>query len=186
MEFLTNLFTLFFQNVNQLFWLNPVAQTIGLIALFVGVYAFLHRDDQKLRVYLSVFTLFMCIHFLMLGLWTAATMAFLSAIRNYLSSRTSNIWVMTVFLLVALTLAIPNVTDPIHLLPILATTLGTWALFREHGIRMRFLMLIGTVSWLSHNFLAGSLGGVLIESLFVIINTHTMIKLFKSNRSQTS
>jgi hypothetical protein len=168
-----------FESLNTLFWQDPFAQAIGFIALIVGVSAFLHRDDQKLRYYLTAFTFLMAIHFFMLGLWTAAIMALLGSTRNYVSSLTNNIWVMLLFLLAAWLLAIPNSSEWVHLLPVIGVSLGTWAVFREKGIRMRFLMAIGTVCWFSHNFLVGSIGGVIIEGIFLVVNTRTMLKLFK-------
>jgi len=174
-----NHFIATFESLNALFWHDPVAQIIGFIALIVGVRAFLHRDDQKLRYYLTAFTFLMSIHFFMLGLWTAAIMALLGSARSYVSSLTNNFWVMLTFLLAAWLIAIPNSSEWVHLLPVIGVSLGTWAVFREKGIRMRFLMSIGTVCWFSHNYLVGSIGGVIIEGLFLVVNGRTMFKLFK-------
>ena len=167
-----------FESLKALFWQNPLAQTFGFIALFVGANAFLHRDDQKLRYYLTAFTFLMAVHFFLLGLWTAAIVALLGSARNYISSFTNNVWVMLTFLLAAWLLAIPNSNEWVHLLPIIGVSMGTWAVFREKGIRMRFFMSLGTICWLSHNHLVGSIGGVIIESLFLIVNGRTIFKLF--------
>lgn len=168
-----------FESFSTLFWQNPSAQTIGIVALLVGVSAFLHRDDQKLRYYLTAFTFLMAIHFFMLDLWTAAILALLGSARNYVSSFTNSVWVMLAFLLAAWIIAIPNSSEWVHMLPVVGVSLGTWALFKEKGIRMRFFMSLGTLCWLSHNLLVGSIGGAFIESLFLVINGRTMFKLLK-------
>ena len=172
-------FIAIFESLNALFWQNPFAQSIGFIALVVGISAFLHRDDQKLRYYLTAFTFLMAIHFFMLGLWTAAIMALLGSARNYVSSLTNNVWVMLIFLFTAWLMAIPNSTEWVHLLPVLGVSFGTWAVFKEKGIRMRLFMSLGTICWLSHNHLVGSIGGVIIEGIFLMVNGRTMFKLFK-------
>lgn len=168
-----------FESLNALFWQDPAAQSIGFMALVVGISAFLHRDDQKLRYYLTVFTFLMAIHFFMLGLWTAAILALLGSARNYVSSLTNSVWVMVLFLFTAWVIAIPNSSEWVHILPVLGVSFGTWALFKEKGLRLRFFMSLGTLCWLSHNHLVGSIGGVFIESLFLIINGRTMVKLLK-------
>ncbi|MEP1445919.1 MAG: YgjV family protein [Paraglaciecola sp.] len=170
--------------LNTLFWQNPLAQTIGLFAFFIGASAFLHRDDQKLRYYLTAFTFLMALHFSLLGLWTTAIVALLGSARNYVSSLTDNIWVMSLFLLAVWLMAIQNSTDWVHLLAIVGVSLGTWAVFREQGIRMRICMSLGTVCWLSHNYIVGSIGGVVIEGLFLIVNTRTILKLAKEQITQ--
>ena len=132
-----------------------------------------------LRYYLTAFTLLMAVHFFMLDIWTTAIIALLGSARNYVSSLTNNVWVMIMFLLATWLMAIPNISDWGHLLPVLGVSLGTWAVFREQGIRMRILMFFGSVCWLSNNYLVGSIGGAIVESLFLIVNGRTIFKLFQ-------
>ncbi|MDN4502375.1 YgjV family protein [Alteromonadaceae bacterium BrNp21-10] len=179
-----NALNAFFETLNSIFWQHPWAQSIGIIALLVGVSAFIHKDDQKLRLFLTVFTLLMGIQFMMLGLWSAAFAALLGSARNYISTHTRNVWVMCSFMLVIWLVTLPNVEELFHLLPILGTSVGTWAMFREKGIRMRMFMLVGSMCWFSHNYIVGSIGGALIEAIFLIINSRTMIMLLKDARNE--
>tara|TARA_R110000751_G_scaffold55606_4_gene119218 strand:+ start:298 stop:855 length:558 start_codon:yes stop_codon:yes gene_type:complete len=181
---LLNQFIAIFEALNVLFWQDPTAQTIGFIALFVGISGFLHREDQKLKYYLTAFTFLMAIHFFMLSLWTAALLALLGSARNYVSSVTNNVWVMSIFIVVAWIITIPNSSEWVQIIPVVGVSFGTWALFKEKGLRMRFFMSLGTLCWLSHNHLVGSIGGVIIEGLFLVVNARTMIKLFKEQQSQ--
>jgi hypothetical protein len=170
-------------SLHSLFLQNPSAQLVGIIALVIGVSAFLQKNDQLLRRNLTIYTLLMGFHFMLLDLWASAITAWLGTIRTYISMRTRNVWVMLGFISVVLILAIPNAQTVVDYLPIAGTTFGTWAMFRETGIRMRLLMFLGTLCWLSHNFLVGSIGGTIIESIFLGVNATTMWKLFKLNRS---
>jgi hypothetical protein len=114
----------------------------------------------------------------MLGLWAGALAAWLGTIRTYVSIRTKNIWVMSGFLMIVWVVALPNATTLVDYFPIIGTSLGTWAMFREKGLRMRCLMFFGTLCWLSHNFLVGSIGGTIIEAIFLVVNARTMFMLF--------
>ena len=178
----------FLDSLQTLFWQHPWAQLVGLIALVIGISAFLQKHDDLLRRNLTVYTLLMGIQFAMLGLWAGALAAWLGTIRTYISIRTKNIWVMSAFLITLWAVALPNATELVDYFPILGTSLGTWAMFREKGLRMRALMFLGTVSWLSHNFLVGSIGGTAIEAVFLVVNARTMFTLFaeKSNASENA
>jgi hypothetical protein len=166
--------------LTDIFMADPWAQLIGIVALIIGISAFLQKSDYLLRRNLTIFTLLMGFHFLLLGLLSGATTAWLGTLRTYISMRTRNLWVMTGFLVIVAAAAIPNVTGFVDFLPILGTSFGTWAMFRESGLRMRFLMLLGTLCWLAHNFWAGSIGGTIIETIFLIVNCHTMVSLMRN------
>lgn len=168
------------------FMAQPWAQTVGLVALLIGATAFGQKDDRKLKINLTVFNIFMGFHFMLLGVWTGAWTAWLSSVRTYLSSRTRHLWVMFFFLVLVWVLGLPNVEEPAHLLPLVGTTLGTWALFRESGLRMRVLMFAGSICWVTHNFWVGSIGGTVIESLFMVINIRTMLLLIRQPRVPAS
>jgi hypothetical protein len=115
----------------------------------------------------------------MFGLWKTSTMALLGSARNYVSSLTTSVWVMLILVFTVWLMAIPNSTEWVHLLPLLGATLGTWAVFKEQVIRMRLFMSIGTLSWLNHNHLVASIGGVIIEGMFLVVNGRKIFRLFK-------
>ncbi len=177
-----SVFVSFWQAVYALILANPLAQGVGLLALIIGASAFLQKDDHKLKRNLTLYTLVIGVHFLLLGQWPAAVTAWLSSVRTYLSARTRNVWVMLIFLLIVWVLGLGKASTWIHYLPLFGATFGTWALFRETGLRMRLLMLAGTICWVIHNFAVGSIGGTLIEGSFLLINLRTMWSLLKEER----
>jgi len=173
----------FFGGLIRLFLAQPVAQGVGLLALLIGISAFIQRSDQRLRLWLTLYQVAIGIHFWMMGAGAAALSAWLSSGRTLLSSRTRNLWIMTAFLLLVWGVGVPKVTMAIQWLPLIGTTLGTWGLFRERGIRMRLYMLSGTVCWVAHNFAIGSIGGTLIEASFLFVNSHTIFRLWRHTES---
>lgn len=167
------------ENIYSLFLMHPVAQTVGLVALIVGISAFLQKNDHLLKRNLTIYTLLMGIQFLMLDLWASALAAWLGTLRTYISMRTRSSRVMWVLIAIVIFFALPTVRSVTELLPIIGNILGTWAMFKEQGLRMRAMMFIGTLCWVTHNFLVGSIGGTLIEGLFLLINARTMFGLMR-------
>lgn len=170
------------QTLSDLFWQHPAAQLIGIIALIIGGSAFVQKNDQLLRRNLTLYTLLMGLHFSLLDMWTGALSAWLGTLRTYLSMHTRNIWVMCSFLLVYWSITLSTASHYADFLAILGTTSGTWAMFRAKGIAMRGFMLIGTLFWLAHNLIVGSIGGSLIEAFFLGINGRTMLQILKQGK----
>lgn len=167
------------QALLELFAANPLAQSVGLLAFGLGILTFAQRSDQRLRVFLTVFCAVIGAHFLLLGTPAAAYAAWLSGIRSYVSIHTRHVAVMGFFLIVVWVMAIPTITRPVQWLAVVGASLGTWALYREQGIRMRVIILGGTACWLIHNIAVGSIGGALIESCFLGVNSHTIFRLWR-------
>ncbi|MEG0008169.1 MAG: YgjV family protein [Aeromonas sp.] len=156
------------------------AQSIGLLACLVGATAFLQRQDSKLRLHLTLNGTLMGLHFLLLGSSVAAINCLLCAVRNWVSGYYRGLGVMLLFLALAWTLVIPQISHPVQILTLVGTTLSTFALFRLEGITLRLCMLSSTICWLTHNIWAGSLGGILQESIFFVINGHTILGLYRA------
>jgi hypothetical protein len=55
-------------------------------------------------------------------------------------------------------------------------------LFFLQGLRMRVLMLCGTLLWLVNNVLVGSVGGSLLEACLVASNLWTISRLWRAGR----
>ena len=87
---------------------------------------------------------------------------------------------MSLFILLAVAIGSPNIDSLVHILPSIGVIAGTWGLFRTQGVAMRAYMSIGTLCWLTHNLMVGSMGGVLIESLFLVVNFKTMYTLYRT------
>lgn len=169
----------FLHNLVALFAANPLAQSVGLLAFAIGISAFLQKNDQRLRALLTLYCVVIGVHFFLLGATTAASAAWLSGIRNFVSTRTRHIAVMGFFLVLLWVLGVPHITHPIQWLTLIGTSLGTWALYREQGIRMRLLILLGILCWITHNIVIGSIGGTLIEVSFLLVNSHTIFRLWQ-------
>lgn len=171
-------------SVVALFQQNPLAQSVGLFAFVIGISAFVQHKDQRLKLMLTLYCAVIGTHFFLMGATTAAFSAWMSGLRSFISTRTRHWTAMVFFLLIVWILGIPKIVLPIQWLTIIGTTLGTWALFREQGIKMRCMMWMGTVCWVTHNFVIGSIGGAMIEGTFLFVNAHTIFRLWRDQKGK--
>ena len=156
---------------------NP-AQLFGYAAFVLGVMSFLQKDDRRFKLYMSAECLAYVLHFALLGNPTAVASSVISVSRSVLSLYTKAAWVA--FALVALNLALGWHLVEVwwNWMPLLASCIGTLALFLLSGIRMRLTMLLGTGCWLVNNILSGSIGGTALELVILATNLRTIYALW--------
>ena len=157
---------------------NP-AQLYGYAAFVLGVMSFLQKDDRRFKLYMSAECLAYVVHFALLGNPTAVASSVISVSRSVLSLYTKAPWVA--FSLVALNLVLGWRLAEVwwNWLPLLASCIGTLALFLLSGIRMRLTMLVGTGCWLANNILSGSIGGTALEIVILATNLRTIYALWR-------
>jgi hypothetical protein len=62
-------------------------------------------------------------------------------------------------------------------IPLTATAIATVAMFRLHGLKLRYVMLLCTFLWLINNILTGSIGGTAMESMIAVMSSITIFRL---------
>ena len=77
---------------------------------------------------------------------------------------------MWVFLFITFIVSAFTFEGLLSVLGCTATVFTTVASFCKEDKLLRQLMLIGTMIWITHNYLAGSPGAVLLEALFISSN----------------
>lgn len=157
-------------------WAAP-AQWVGYLAFVLGVGSFLQSSDRHFKVWMTGECLAYAVHFALLGQPTAVASSCLSTLRSLLALRTRSGWVAAAVIAANLALGAALAQRWHDWLPLLASCLGTYALFRLHGIRMRLVMLGGTGLWIVNNLIAGSIGGTALELLVAAVNIGTILRL---------
>ena len=121
-------------------WISP-AQWFGYLAFVLGVASFLQKDDRRFKWLMAGECLAYVAHFLLLGVPTAAASAGVSVVRSILSLYTRSVWVALAVVAVNLALGYGLATAWWNWLPLIASCIGTLALFLLKGIAMRVAML---------------------------------------------
>jgi hypothetical protein len=160
------------------------AQLVGYLALALGIVTFAQKDDRRLKLLLVVQSVTYVVHFWMLGEPAASASAFVTALRALAAVKTRSGWVCAFFLLLGAGLGVRFVTTWFSVLPVIASSIGTIALFNLSGVRMRLALFAATLLWLVNNLMSGSIGGTLLEASIAVANLHTMWRLFRGEGAE--
>lgn len=158
------------------------AQLVGYLAFILGVVAFAQRIDWKLKTLIAVECLAYTGHFALLGNGAAASSAALSAVRMFVSLKTRSPYLAVLFLVANIGFGVWLAHSWTAAFSIAAGCLGTVAAFFCTGLRLRGLLFIATLCWLTNNILSGSIGGTLLESIIAVVNGSTMWRLWRAGR----
>jgi hypothetical protein len=159
-----------------------IPQLFGYLAFFFGVGCFLQKNDVRFKVFMAVECISYVIHFWLLGNPTACASSAVSVGRSLAAIRSRSRWVALIFVLLSLGMGVWLAKSWLSLLPIIASCIGTTALFLLSGIRMRALMLVGTTLWLINNIASGSIGGTMLEAVILTTNIWTIFRLMRDER----
>ena len=171
----------------MLSWLDQAAQPAqwpGWAAFVLGVACFMQTDDRRFRWLMAGECLSLTVHFAWLGQPAAAASTAVSLTRALVSLRWRAAWLAWAFIGVNAGFAAAFYQGPLSLMPLVSSICGTWALFRLQGLRMRALMLVGTLVWVLHNALVGSVGGTLLELVIAAVNGRTMWRLWRADAAR--
>ncbi|MEE3607948.1 YgjV family protein [Avibacterium paragallinarum] len=154
-------------------------QFLGILAFILGVICFYQRNDRKLKIVMLIQNITYMSHFILLDAKVAALSSLLSTLRTATSIYISSKYIALGFVIVGIIFGYVIADSVWQVFPIIASTIGTISLFLLKGIPMRLFMLVGSACWLTNNILVGSLGGVLLESTVMFVNTITIIRLMR-------
>lgn len=153
------------------------AQMVGYLAFILGVGSFLQKNDKHFKIWMTGECMAYAVHFFLLGNPTAVASTLVSAGRSVLSIHTRSLRLAWAIVALNIVLGVLFVKHPADALPLIASCIGTLALFRLQGIRMRLALLLGTVLWLANNLIAGSIGGSALEAVVASVNVFTIVRM---------
>lgn len=161
-------------------------QIVGYCAMILGICACLQKDDQKMRIIMSIMGVVITAHFYMLTNYTAASMTLLATSRPLLSlferiKKYRHILV-PIYILLSIGLAYTTYLRWFDLLPMIAAINGTIAFFYMSGFQLRLMMACGGILWLTHNILALSYGPAMMEMCLVSANLFTAYRLYQDKK----
>lgn len=147
------------------------------MAFALGVASFLQRDDRRFKLFMTGECIAYVVHFLLLGVATAAASSLVSVARSVTSIYSRSAWFAGGFVALNIVLGLQFATTWWSWFPLLASCIGTLALFLLEGVRMRLAMLAGTLLWLANNILSGSIGGTALELVIAATNGYTIFRM---------
>lgn len=149
-----------------------IAQLVGFVGLAANVSSLQFKDRQKLLLLNLIACVFMALHFLLMGAYTAAGMFFIAIFRVLLFRRFEGEgrprWPLYLMLACFLVTGALTWQSPLSALPLISTMFVTTGLWQNDTQRTRQLVMFGPVLWMGHNIAIGSIAGVANEALSLV------------------
>lgn len=161
-----------------------LSQILVGIAICTDVLSFQFKERTKIISCLVFSATFLSAHFILLGHWTAACLGMLAAVRFTICLFTTSKKLMGVFIFATIVISILSFEGLLSILGCTAAIFTTTASFCQKDKLLRQLMLVGTTIWITHNYLAGSPGAVLMEALFISSNLISYFRFYIRPKKQ--
>ena len=153
-----------------------IAQTIGIAAFALIVISVQSNNRKTILATIAAGQILFALHFYLLSAWIAVAMNAIGALRSFVFSRKSeskwaenSLWPYAFSGLFWLVLPI-TWQGYASLLPPIAMTMATIALWSDKTKDMRALLLASRPLWFAYAFIVGSYGGMLTDAfLFMSI-----------------
>src|SRR5450755_3446761 len=105
------------------------AQTVGYIALVLGITAFLQKSDHRLKLFNATQGLFYALHFVLLGNLPASASSLLSSLRSFLALRYRSWLLGAAIIAVNVSFGAVFAKNKAGWLPVIASCIATIAIF---------------------------------------------------------
>jgi hypothetical protein len=171
-----NTLVTYFSNQTPIWFL---AQSLGLVACAVGLTAFAQTDEKRFKLQLLCFVAVLTVHYYFLDAQIAMISCFLNLIRTITSMKTRDIRFAYFFIALNLAFTLPRLKHFIEFLPIIGTCTTTYMMFIGTNLKTRIGFFCSSCLWLIHNIWALSIGGMIVEFTFAIVNGRNIYKFYQ-------
>ena len=161
------------------------SQIFALAATILSLYAFQKRKKIQILNFTVVSAFCSVMHYLFLGAWSGVSIKAVGAIRNIFAAyethrrKTSKIAPL-VFVLFYVIAGIFTYQSPISLLPVLAASIYTVAIYFGDAKRIRYTAVFTAGLWLIYSACVFSIVGVLSEAIFIVNDLAAIYRYRKS------
>lgn len=154
-----------FHEMAFLFEQNPLGQIFWLIAMFIGITGFLVKNDRTTVKIFIVSCIFWILHFIFLDNIWALIATSIGLVRLILSLKyQKNISIFIGIIAVSAAYGIYSFDGKIiSVLPLIATAISSYGFFFLEKVRLRMLLGVVSLLWLTYHLNTGSISGIMNE-----------------------
>lgn len=152
-----------------------IIQGIGFIGVICFIMSFQIKSNKALFLAQMAGSGLFCVQFMLIGAYSGCLSLLVIVIRNWFLARADKwpavLWKgwAVLIIIVCAAIMIFTWTGPISILPFLAMAGGTIGYYTNNAQKIRFANLVCcSPAWLIYDFVVGSIGGVLNESIVLI------------------
>lgn len=165
-----------------------IAQIVGFCAMGVAIIAYQNNKHKNILLLMVLCCTLWCVHFGMLGSWTAVAMNALNVVRNIVfcfrgkKKWADSIAVPAVFILLSLIMTVVTFkNDWWNIVPFIASIFAVISTWQTDAKMLRYLTIPICILWFSFNFSHGSWAGSANEvfaftSIIVAIIRYDILK----------
>ena len=166
-------------------------QGLGFVGILASILSFQCKTHKRILFFRTLNEFLFGLQYLLLGAYTGAAMNAVGCIRNYVFSmqvRRGKKTVLSRALFSAgfLLFAPATWSGPKSLLIAAAKVLSTYAYGCTDTVRMRWIILTTSASWLIYNACIGSVAGILCEAFTLASLIVALIRFRRHPRSRSS
>lgn len=166
-----------FEKGVSLFLSNPVGQGLWFIAMFILFYAFSLTDDKKVVKILIISNFFWIAHFMLLDNLWALFATVIAMIRLLLSLKYKwSFWAMAFVTIASVIAGAIAYSEPVSILPIVATVAASYGFFFLEKVELRMLLLLVSSMWFVYHLETGSISWAINE---VIVSITLCVTIYK-------
>ena len=157
-----------------------VAQVLGIIGMVLDVSATLQKSDKKLMRVHSAASVFLSIHYMLLGALPGALSEALIAVRTIIASYNKHRAFGIFFIILCFVLIFTSRDSALDMLAPIATLFSTIGLYFFEAIRLRIFYMISFAIWLVYSIYVFTIGGIMLFVMMLITSSYTIWRLKKA------
>ena len=154
----------------MMFW---VAQVVGFVGMAMLALAYLQKKRESILAFNIASAVSWTLHFILLGALTGAAMNAVSILRAGVffaaaKKRNRQPIIFIGVLLIFVAMALLTWQGWVSVLPLVAMTLSTVAMWQKNPQHMRAIIFMSTPFWIIYNVINHSIAGVITEVLLAV------------------
>lgn len=160
-----------YYNILEIFFYNPIWQSIWFIALFFTIIAFLSKKDDIFLIFMIISSFFWWIHFFYLWLFSASFINFFDTFKNYLAFKyKKNLYLLLflVFCYLIIWFFTFDKENLLSLLPIFNSILSVYFIFYLKWIKLKIWFLFILFVWFIYNYFWNSLSWMISDVILFL------------------
>jgi len=158
--------------------LNILGQIIGVIGIAVNIVIYQQKSKNKILFFKLLSDMIWMIHFIFIGAYSGAAVAFIGIIREtvFIFSTNHRKKILILFLIISFVSSYLTYKNIFSFLPALASALSVISFWQKSPIVTKYLSLPIAVIMGIYGYTSGSISGVCNEVLTVISSTVSIAK----------
>lgn len=156
-----------------------LSQALAAVAFTCGVVSFQCKERRSVLLWLCGSALMNAFHFFVLGRNGAGTLYVVMGVRVFTAAFTTDRRLMYVFMALIVAGFYVSYERPLDILALFGSLLPTYGNFQKSVRKIRLIYMVCAVTWMIHNYIAGSPVAVLMETTFLISNLVGYYRIYR-------